>query len=214
MSYHKHFYGPVLVTFGLLSGGCTVDSGNPSGEDVAESTAALSEAVLVWDSGYINSLSDWESRECAVHCSGVYNNCMLTGFNAYKEPTTTSDNFIGKLDGTCTDYTTRGVQTGTPETDNIFTGSWRSGSYTVSVDSNTVPVGVKLKVHDGGWVKDIAVGERPAFGAATTWSGWATGYDGDVVTKTCDPGKVMTGLELKYDLDNGKIRKVQIFCRW
>jgi hypothetical protein len=111
------------------------------------------------------------------------------------------------------------VQTGTPKTDNIFTGSWRTGGFPVSVDSNTVPVGVKLKVYDGvfggpSYVKDIAIGETPAtFGASTTWSGWATGYDGEVHTKTCDPGYVMTGLELKYDTDNGKIRHVQMFCR-
>ncbi|MFT3774420.1 MAG: hypothetical protein QM820_54365 [Minicystis sp.] len=218
----------ILVTLGLFAPGCAVDTGDAAvsidEENVAESAAALSvdhvspvDNVEVWDSGNTNSLSAWMSINCATTYRGGNDNYMLTDLTAFQEPTTNFDNFIGKMDGSCTDHTTSGNETGTVETDNIFTGSWRAGGSTVSSATNHVPIGVKLRVYGGigpSYVKDIAIGHTlPTFGAATTWSSFALGYSGDEVTATCDPGKVMTGLRLKYNTDNGKIQHVQIFCR-
>ncbi|MEP7120057.1 MAG: hypothetical protein ABJE95_04065 [Byssovorax sp.] len=226
MFFGKIVYGSVVVALGLFAAGCAADSSDPAdvgdGEAVAETAAPLSvdhtsvDTVDVWDSGNINSLSAWMALKCSTTYRGGNDNYMLTGFTAFKEPTINFDNFIGKLSGTCTDYTTAGVQTGVPETDNIFTGNWRAGGLDVSVPSNEVPIGVKLHVYGGAssYVKDIAIASTVAtFGGSTTWSSYATGYAGDVVSATCAPGKVMTGLQLKYNMSNGKIQHVQMFCR-
>jgi hypothetical protein len=82
------------------------------------------------------------------------------------------------------------------------------------------PTAVSLKVNAlDGYVKDMRLGwdtinaTGTAITHAPTYTGWATGYSGTLVNLQCADQEVVTGVQLRYDTTNGKIRRLNVFCR-
>jgi hypothetical protein len=148
---------------------------------------------------------------------------MLTGLEPFKENSGNLDNFIGKLDGKCTSFN---VLTGMPGASsgwvNVFTGpKYRTPALPVEIPSGTYfPTALQMEVNTvDGYVKDMRLGwDRPnatntAITHVPSYTAWATGYTGTLATLACPDQKVLTGLQVKYDLTKAKIRHVQAFCR-
>jgi hypothetical protein len=218
-----------LIAF--FAAGCAADATDSDAdlfEDAPRAGAedwsvGASTANRSWNSGETNNLSGWLNVKCDVEHG---TDTLLTGINAYKENTGNLDNFIGKMGGVCGEYDLSDddlPQTGTTWTKNIFTSThYRAGAFGVDIpSSDAYPIGLELRVNSAdGYVKDtrIKYAHKTSSGLAITSSSpsltsWATGYSGSSVSLTCGDQEVMTGLQLKYDTDKGKIRRLEIFCR-
>lgn len=223
--------GSLVLTLGLFAAGCAAGAGDsnadPAGED--ESVAAAGQAIVVdsgsftveeWDSGEINNLSAWQELDCT---STFGSNYMMTGLRAFRENQGNLDQFIGKMGGECTSYSTiTDAQVSSEPFQNIFTGpKFRTPGVEITIPGGTrYPTALELEVNQAdGYVKDVRIGSDTlnALGTAIThapsFTAWAMGYSGTNVTLACADQQVVTSVRVRYDLSRAKIRRIQIECR-
>lgn len=233
MKFARPALALTIALAALPLAGCAVDATDDEVEidfdaeeptlDPESWTIATVASSPEWDSGETNNLSAWLYVKCNVEYGNDY---MLTGLNVWKENTGNLDNFIGKMSGVCSEYNMSSntlPQTGVTATKNIFTSThYRSGLLGIDVPtSNAYPIGVELEVNAAdGYAKDIRIvyAHKTVAGTAITssapsYTAWATGYTGSNELLKCGDQEVMTGLQLKYDTDKGKIRRLEVFCR-
>lgn len=222
------------LALALTSAGCAVDGIDSDAEvdaiDFNDASSVESEywtisgatSYKTWDSGETNNLSAWLYVKCNTEYGSDF---MLTGLNVWQENTGNLDNFIGRMGGVCSEYNLAYdsmPQTGVSYAKNIFTSThYRAGVLGIDVPaSNAYPIGVELEVNStDGYVKDVRIAHaaKTADWTAITsstpsYTSWATGYTGSNVLLKCNDQEVMTGLQLRYDTDKGKIRKLQVLC--
>lgn len=195
-------------------------------------------ATPTWSSGSTKNLSAWKILDCTTKLGGQ---ATLRDLRLYREPSSNLDNFVARLDGRCAELTYAcencpSVEVGTYAT--LYSGNYRPGATLLSaqnahpsehnVDAGPFPSGLSLRLDlFAGYVKDLKLfatwgnAYEPYgtytlvnyYGGAT---GWAWGLDGTMDAPTdlrCGYGQVLTGLRLRYDVTNGKIRDVRLQCR-
>ncbi|MEM7155453.1 MAG: hypothetical protein AAF799_21565 [Myxococcota bacterium] len=196
-------------------------------EDVEEWVLGETAVTEEWDSGKTTSLSSWKR----VFCNADHGpNFLLTDLRAYKEPTSNLDNFIARLEGTCTEYENIDgdfLQTSTTATDEVYSGNHRLPGETIAItDPDEYPIGVFFEAGPyDAYIKSFRilkvseqVGGFLGSYSSPDWTGWAplhgsTFWIGPLTQLQCPDQHVMSGLKLKYDTRNGKIRRLRIFCR-
>lgn len=210
----------------LSAAGCAVDASDP---DLAVDAPPLSENWSVgtsasntrWDSGLNANLSAWEYIHCNLDYGDEY---MLTDINVYQEDLADPDEFIARMAGVCREFDLPDPdlpRTGTIVSKTIFTENFRSGAFRAQVPEWNYPIGVQLKVNSAStYVKDVRILYAPANAARTALdlasasrTPWAIGYAGITETLSCPAQQVMTGLDLRHDEVEGKIRVLEIHCR-
>lgn len=226
--------GSFVLALGLFAAGCAVDTGDsdgsvdPAGKE--EKVATAGQAIVVdtagapttheWNSGEINNLSAWEELDCTSTYGG---NHMMTGLRAFRENQGNLDQFIGKMGGECTDYSTvTDLQTVSQPFQNIFTGpKYRTPGIEVTIPGGArYPTALELEVNQAdGYVKDVRLGsdginvQGTAITHNPTFTAWATGYSGTNELLACEDQRVLTSVRVRYDLSRAKIRRIQIECR-
>ncbi|MCH9685743.1 MAG: hypothetical protein K0V04_30200 [Deltaproteobacteria bacterium] len=183
---------------------------------------------IEWDSGKTNSLSSWKKAYCYTNHGP---NFLLTDLRAYREPSSNWDNFTARLRATCTEYdndsNTDFVQTSDTATIEVYSGNHRTPGETTAITvSDEYPAGVLMENAVGdGYVKTLRI-----LKVSEQSSGFLGSYGnpfltaavpgmpnlppvGPLRTLACADQQVLTGLRLKYDTRNGKIRRVGIYCR-
>ncbi|MEM7157664.1 MAG: hypothetical protein AAF799_32790 [Myxococcota bacterium] len=180
-----------------------------------------------WNSGKTVSLSSWQKLRCVTdHGPGF----LLTRLRAFREPASNWDNFTARLRGTCSRYADDDgdfVQTGEHITEDIFAGNHRSPGQTTSVEAaDDYPVGVLIETAPGdGYAKTfrlITVSEQ-ADGSLGDYDDpdYTPGVPdinvfpiiGPLHWLQCPDQHVVSGLQLKYDTRNAKIRRLRVRCR-
>jgi hypothetical protein len=215
-----------FALFALSVAGCAVDAADP---DLTADAPPLSENWSVgasasnqrWDSGLNANLSAWEYIHCNLDYGDGY---MLTDFGVYQEDLADPDEFIARMAGTCREFDLPDPalpRTGALVSKTIFSESFRAGALRVAVPDDNYPIGLELKVNNAGtYVKDVRILYAPVNGtqdalnlAADSHTSWAIGYAGRNETLNCPVQQVMTGLDLRHDEVEGKIRVLEIHCR-
>jgi hypothetical protein len=184
--------------------------------------------TVEWDSGHSNNLSSWKKATCTNSYGPNY---LLTRVRAWREPSANLDNFIAKLTARCTDFQVQGgihlEQTDDYDWVAVYAGSYRHTSgYTSQLVHLEYPIGLRISINPGwDYVKDAqllfgsAAGNVPNFHLAsyafprhTTWV-LDNGAHNTTRELLCEDQYVLTGLALKYSTQNGKIRRIKIYCR-
>ncbi len=218
-----------FALFALFAAGCAVDATDP---DLAVDAPPLSENWIVstsatidtWNSGLNANLSDWESVHCNLDYGDGY---MLTGVNVNQENLSDPDAFLARMTGECWEFDL--ADSALPKTGSfvsipIFAATgFRSGVFQLSVTDDNYPTGLQLKVNGSGngtYVKDVRIVYAPLNAtetalnlAAASHTSWAIGYAGGTQSLSCPAQHVMTGLALRHDEIEGKIRTLKIHCR-
>ncbi|KYF58139.1 hypothetical protein BE04_00315 [Sorangium cellulosum] len=216
-----------FALFALSAAGCAVDAAAPDlavdAPPLAESwTVSTTASIDLWSSGLNANLSDWRHIHCYEDHGEGY---MLTGINVHQEDIADPDEFVARMTGECREFDLTDPalpRTGGFATSNIFQAPlFRTGVFQLEVTNNNYPIGLDLKV-DGNddYVKDVRIVYAPknlaqtALNlAATSRTSWAFGYAGGKVSLSCPAQSVMTGLALRFDEVEGKIRTLKIHCR-
>ncbi|WP_437774193.1 hypothetical protein [Sorangium sp. So ce1097] len=210
----------------LPTTGCVVDAADP---ELAVDAPPLSESWTVsnvasnrrWDSGLIANLSAWEGIHCHLDYGAGH---MLTAIGVFQEQPGNPTNFVARMSGACQPFDlalNNLPQNGAPALETIFSTPFNPGPYVVQVPNNNYPIGLQLRVNNGHThVKDVRILYAPLNGAqtalnlaASSRTSWAIGYAGDTETLSCPAQQVMTGLDLRYDVNVGHIRVLEIHCR-
>ena len=160
--------------------------------------------------------SDWQVRGCAEH---------VTALRTWREPPSNADNFIARLTLTCHFYenvspTVYAEEPGTRFLANVYSAARvRSGVLTAGLGSsiNRVATGVHLKVNPNSHVKDVRLRYRPIYpgrlGPIVYLGDTATGLGGRSVNLDCPPDHALTGVEVRFSTNNGKIRDFRLRCK-
>ncbi len=183
---------------------------------------------IEWNSGKTTSLSSWKKAFCNTNYGP---NSLLTDLRAYREPSANWDNFTARLRATCTEYDNDDdgdfVQTTDTATFDVYSGNHRTPGETTAITAAAeYPAGVLMENAIGdGYVKTfrvLRVWEQPSGFLGSYNNPWLTAPVpgmpgippiGPLETLLCGDQQVMTGLRLKYDTRNGKIRRLGIYCR-
>ncbi|XXY50732.1 hypothetical protein WME91_06265 [Sorangium sp. So ce269] len=216
----------VFALFTLSAAGCAVDAADP---DLAVDAPNLSENWTVsssatnpyWNSGLVGSASGY------IHCNLDYGGgYMLTDLNVNEEPIANPAEFIASMNGMCREFDL--PDAALPRTGNfayagIFAAPSRPGLHWTHVPAiDSYPIGLQLRVNTNPstHVKDVRIiyAHKDATGmaldvAAPSFTPWAIGYAGSVVSLNCPAQEVLTGLDLDYDPVAGQIRFLEIHCR-
>ncbi|WP_437312701.1 hypothetical protein [Sorangium sp. So ce385] len=216
-----------FALFALSAAGCAVDAAAP---DLAVDAPPLAESWIVsstpsidlWSSGLNANLSAWKHIHCYEDHGDGY---MLTGINVHQEAIADPDEFVARMTGECREFDLTDPalpRTGGFATSNIFEAPlFRTGVFQLDVVNDNYPIGLDLKVDgDNDYVKDVRIVYAPlnwnatalALGSYSVTS-WAFGYAGSKVSLSCPAQSVMTGLALRFDEVEGKIRTLKIHCR-
>lgn len=195
-----------------------------------------------WSSGNTTSLSAWKTVNCA---SAYGTQFLLTALTGYKEPAGNLDNFIARLEATCTEFAQTSETSAT-----VFTTSHRSTAYTLDAfdwqgHSDLLcpayyyagPMGqtgvigaMEIGLNPGNdYVQNFRFFPRcarlnaddtiswstPIYGVTNQMIDDAFAYDMFNRAKVSCPGDnyVATGIQLRYDTRNGKIRDLRLVCR-
>lgn len=175
----------------------------------------------IWDSGNSSHLSGWEGVGCTTDHGQDY---LIAALDIADEPTGNWDDFVARIEATCREYESNAsddyVSTGNEDDDLVYSSNNRGNSHYHFVPYGAhYAGGVKLKVNTNDYVKDIEltyvspVGNELSSTTAQNDTGWATGYSGDLVERTCPDQEVVTGIYVRYSTNTGKIRQLKINCR-
>lgn len=215
-----------FALFTLSAAGCAVDAADP---DLAVDAPNLSENWTVssfttprsWSSGLVGTASGY------IHCNTDYGEgYMLTDLSVNEEPLANPAEFIASMNGVCREFDLPDIalpRTGTYASAAISAAPSRPGLHWTHVPANdSYPIGLQLRVDPipSPYVKDVRImyAHKDATGmaldvAAPSFTPWAIGYAGNVVSLNCPAKQVMTGLDLDYDPGSGQIRFLEIHCR-
>lgn len=189
-----------------------------------------------WDSGKNDHLSAWMKLDCSTKLGRQF---LLEKVIAFREPAANADNFVAKLRGVCTEfeYTARNGRKSDSKTvpQTIYEEKHRTPGFTATArsdfgfahDIDGLPRGVTIRLDLGqNYIKNIGVlglSAKYQFGAVSyrphpftdlAFDASGIGFVFNKATSLeCPTGWVMSGLELRYDDRNGKIRKVRVSCR-
>ena len=195
--------------------------------DLVETGSAT---TRTWNSGKDKHLSDYRTIECPEEFG---NERLLVAFKGFREPSLNADNFITELSATCRRF---GPDQGwvpygvadLPPVDNtkrLFTSKHRDESVKTEVpvggNGNFVPNGVHLEVNINEHVKDINIIYQVSYptglGGSVQHTADMTGLSGNgsetSVDLKCPADFALTGTNVKFSTDDGKIRVFQIECR-
>lgn len=226
-----------LLTIALIGSqvACGEDLESSQGEQLGQQTSTLWSVATnavpttrTWDSGNDNNLStNGASSWHAADCINTTSNGLVTQLRAWRERSSSADNFIARLSVACREYYSVGTNIHADATDrdliNAYSAdNYRSGVRTsgLSSFSGQVPTGVRLVINPNSYVKDVRLrwkvlnGSTTDFSSvnATTTGGSATGYGGSTHDLNCPAGKALRGVGVRYSTNNGKIRRFQIYC--
>lgn len=148
-----------------------------------------------------------------------------TALGIYKEPSSNLDNFVDKLNITCTKYETNSGGQYQPGPDpsittNVYTGPkprLPGASLKTPLQQNTVSAGVKVVVNTNSHIQDIKLRYKvwngtDFVGGSVVTTGGATGYNGPEHVVDCAADSVLTGMAVRYSLNSGKIRQLKVLC--
>jgi len=226
----------VLPFLGLLGGaGCLSDGVDPVDQERAIASAStvtydlddgLPTANVPWVSGKTSSLSGWVGVDCS---NQIGSERLLVRLKGWREPSLNLDNFVARMTATCRNYEALPVwhyAVGFPvvdETDTVFSSDHRdtdTGAAEVVIGGvgNDVPVGIQVKVNElDGYVKDFKLLYRVPFvdglesGAAQATS-YAMELGGTEHTLECPADNALTGVQVRYSTNTGKIREIRARC--
>jgi hypothetical protein len=212
---------------------------------VAERTYAIwtlgtSTSTDTWSAHKNDDLSEWKSVDCVEKFGSDF---LLTGLTGYKEPWSNLDNFIAKLEATCTQFDrtathTVPVFTSKNHRDDAYVldaFNWQAHQdlmcpayYYVGPVGQTGMIGrMALGTNPGGdYVQNFRFFPRCARMNADHTITWQTvgdsnqmindrGYEMfDRVSVSCPAEDyVVTGIELRFEIGKGKIRDLRVLCR-
>jgi DNA-binding beta-propeller fold protein YncE len=183
----------------------------------------------IWNSGKDKNLSGFKS----VNCEEFGDERLMVAFKGFREPSLNLDNFVTELSATCRRFGPNqgwvpyGVADLPPKdnTKQLFTAKHRDGGVKTEVqvggNGNFIPNGVHLEVNTNEYVKDFKIIYQVSFptglGGSVQYTGGMTGLSGngkeESVDLNCPTDFALTGTNVKYSTDNGKIRVFQIECR-
>ena len=195
--------------------------------DLVETGSATTRS---WNSGQDKHLSDYVTIKCPEQFGDER---LLVAFMGFREPSLNADNFITELSATCRRY---GPNQGwvpygvadLPPVDNtkrLFSAKHRTPSVKTAVpvggNGNFVPIGVHLEVNTNEYVKDISIIYQVSYptgpGGSEQDTAGMTGLSANGSEKAkdlkCPADFALTGTNVKYSTDSGKIRVFQIECR-
>ncbi|HEX7838146.1 MAG TPA: hypothetical protein VF469_11815 [Kofleriaceae bacterium] len=178
-----------------------------------------------WDSGVTKSLSAWQGVLCSDQ---IGSERLLVKLEGFREPSLNADNFVARLRATCRNYAANDplpYSVGFPvvdETDLVFTSDHRdtdSGTAEVVIGGNgdDVPTGIRVKFNDfDGYLKDFQM----LYGVAFTTglesppqhTSYAMGLSGTEHTLQCPTDFALTGVEVRYSTNTGKVRVIRGKC--
>jgi DNA-binding beta-propeller fold protein YncE len=176
-----------------------------------------------WSSGQDKQLSGYKSIKCG-------DERLLVAFAGFREPSLNLDNFVTELSGVCRRYGSNqgripyGVADLPPKDNSIriFSAKHRDSpslktEVEVGGNGNSVPTGVHLEVNANDYVKDINFiyrrSETTGLAKAEANTRPMAGLSGKGVDLRCLEDFALTGADVKYSMDNGKIRVFEIKCR-
>lgn len=178
---------------------------------------------VLYNTGNTKDLSKWNSVNCVGNVGG--DNELITALGVYKEPPANLDNFVDKLNITCTKYETSsgGQYQPAPDpsiTTNVYTGPkprLPGVSLKTPFGQNIVSTGVMLVVNTNSYIKDIKLRYKvwngtDFAGGSVVNTGGATGYSGAEHAVDCPNDSVLTGIAVRYSLNSGKIRQLKALC--
>jgi hypothetical protein len=209
----------------IIGAAILIGCGGSSGAAWALWTARAGEigTSVPYDTGNTTQLSAWQTVNCIGNVGG--DNELITALGVYKEPSSNLDNFVDKLNITCTKYETNSGDQYQPGPDpsittNVYTGPkprLPGVSLKTPLQPNTVSTGVTVVVNTNSHIQDIKLrykvwnGTNFAGGSVVT-TGGATGYTGPEHAVDCPVNSVLTGLAVRYSLNSGKIRQLKALC--
>jgi hypothetical protein len=238
IQYRVHCRPRVLAISSLAtlaaSFGCVAseEPGSPEAESVIASASTVTYDLNdgpptdnePWDSGVTKSLSAWQGVLCSDQ---VGSERLLVKLEGFREPSLNADNFVARLRATCRNFAANDplpYNVGFPvvdETDLVFTSDHRdtdSGTSEVIVDSNAnVPVGIRIRVNElAGYLKDFQMLYRVAFTTGLENvlqnKSYAMDLPGTEHTLTCPTDFALTGVEVRYSTNTGKVRAFRARC--
>ncbi|HRC57900.1 MAG TPA: hypothetical protein PKU97_18360 [Kofleriaceae bacterium] len=224
-----------IAAVGAMSAAACTDQTLPlQQQDSQLWTLGATSLEFGWNSGKTANLSNWRELTCYSTYGERY---LLTSLQVWREPSGNLDNFIARLKARCTEYVPYDGDAleqddSTEVTNLLYEGEYRSdnGTTRVSVDRqfagglllNLNPVG-----HD--YVRDVMLSRlhKSSVGNFLEEAPWgdqihmALGNAGAIIPGSaqnyaylgCPEQFVVTGLALRYDQSNGKIRNIKIYCR-
>lgn len=225
----------VLPFLGLLCGaGCVSDGLDPIDQESQITSASttvtydlddgLPTENVPWVSGKTSSLSGWVGLDCA---NQIGSERLLVKLKGWREPSLNSDDFVARMTATCRNFQTEPALhyiVGFPvvdETATVFSSDHRdtdTGTTEVVINDGGVPVGIQIKVNElDGYVKDLSLLYRIAFsdgldGGAPSNTSYAMGLAGTVHKLECPADTALTGVQVRYSTNNGKIRELRARC--
>jgi hypothetical protein len=226
------------VVAAVAAGGCLSDSDEGAeGEAPAiESVIASASTVTydlddgtptvsrTYDTGDTESLSAWQGVLCSAQAGTER---LLVKLQGFRERSGNADNFVARMRATCRNYAANdplpyNVDFPTSdETDLVFTSNYRSDSgaseVTIGGNGDKVPVGIRVKFNDAdNYLKDFQMLYRVAgntgLGSALQSASYAMDLTGTEHTLECPEDYGLTGVEVRYSTNKGKVRAIRAKC--
>lgn len=183
---------------------------------------SAADTSVEWDSGKTKRLSSWRTVDCYEENGAAW---LARGLRAWAEPGKNLDAFVAKLSLTCGEFRTDDLHfraTTTKDYHRVYESRHGTKDGKRLVQAHELPVGIYMKVNrmDGyvygmsmGWVELIEEG-RYGYWQTPNWDTSVVPHrHGKVEELRCPVGQVLSGLSLRYDTRNGKIRRVRLVCR-
>ena len=208
-----------------------------SAQDGSRWRLGSAETSVSWSSGKDNDLSEWKTVDCVSEYGPRF---LLTGLIGFREPSSNLDNFVARLKATCTELDGKSTHTASVFTSanhrdtayELDALDWRARSEFICpgyFDAGpkgmigTVTIGTN---RGNDHVKNVRFFLRCARLFGDSFISWTTvgdtnqmigerGYEMfDRVQLSCpSDDRVVTGIQLRFELGRGKIRDLRLFCR-
>lgn len=177
--------------------------------------------VTAFRSNNTNQLSGPRRVDCITAFGGEH---VVDRLNGFRENAANLDNFVARLGVGCRRYIDRPgryIPSTRQGLRNLFSGpAWRVPGTLVQVppQTNRVAMGVRLTLNNGGgYIKNVRLLHTPVIGpgvhTAVTLTPPVNNYGGPTHDARCPQGTVLTGLETRFSMNNGKMRQLLLRCR-
>lgn len=220
----------------IAVGGCVANGEDPDPADQPNESVVASAVTVTYDlddttpttnapyvSGNTNSLSAWQGVLCSDQ-PGTER--LLVKLQGFREPSGNADNFVARLRATCRNYAANDplpYNVGFPtidDTDLVFTSDHRADNGVAEVviggNGDYVPVGIRTKFNNtDNYMKDFQMLYRVSYstGLGTLQdTAYAMGLTGGEHTLLCPTDYALTGVEVRYSTNKGKVRAIRAKC--